>query len=342
MAKMAGPASEQAVENLAQFDEIFSSAHARDGSPTGSAESSVSDPDAYATLKQAVLAAARSSSAERHRVLAEALAMRLRTPTGDDKAVVLNRAIELVPSLGDGHLRILGLLACIRCVRYTTTARDTVASALEAAYQESNSIYPRNKARLESLKGEERRLATAAHNEEFEVVGKQIREIQAELEALDKELGQKCVDSLAVYEQAWDVEEPEALHLAAAGCLNMDLSVFRGLPDQYVSPDGTIGYQHHVVSGALTHGRLQVLQASWERVLQHCTLTPVGLIVGLMIHDQLTSSGLVQAWEWGSLAQVDRRRAGWDGRDPRRFSEDLVKEVKRELVRDEERRRYGF
>src|SRR5690606_27351983 len=42
-----------------------------------------------------------------------------------------------------------------------------------------------------------------------------------------------------------------------------------------------------------------------------------------------------------ALAHVDRRRAGWDGRDPRKFSEDLVKEVKRELVRDEERRRYG-
>jgi hypothetical protein len=74
---------------------------------------SFKDPDVSATLQSAVVAAARTSSAERHSVLADVIAARLSAPAGTTRAVASSFAVEIVPRLAAEHLEILGLLSVI-------------------------------------------------------------------------------------------------------------------------------------------------------------------------------------------------------------------------------------
>lgn len=361
--KAAVPARDAAAQNMEQFDRILSDRLERDTRELPSDAQvdpilAVADPDRFHAYRAAMYAGSRTSSRERHRMLAEAVSMRLRAPNDSGKAVVVARAIELTPSLGAEHFNVLGLLAAIFAVRPPVDVRLVDAVRRRDDWNmRINAIYPRNKPRLDALSGDAKREAAAAHNAEFDAM-------KPERDVIDAEIGE-YVDTYwtQIHTQlahfAHDIAEADALYLDAAGCIQLQWSVHRSLLEQFRRGAQVTRYGH-----ALSHSGMKLVQEpaglfsdafdtpvrpldrlaqSWEGLLQHCGLTPVGLVLGLFYYDQLVGSRFAQDWEWGSLEPVNARIADWGGKTPEEQSAYLYDKFKRELANDSamERRRRG-
>jgi hypothetical protein len=80
-------------------------------------ETALEDPDVAAVLQSALLGAARTSSHQRHEILARAVAERLTADGGSVRAVASSLAVETVHKLATPHLDVLGLLAVIYTIR---------------------------------------------------------------------------------------------------------------------------------------------------------------------------------------------------------------------------------
>jgi hypothetical protein len=341
--RLDGPALIQAERNVEQFDAVLTEVQVRDaeiltdrGLPVTDPALAIEDPDNFHAFKASAYAASRTSSAERHRMLAEALSMRFRAGSGENNAVVITRAIEIMPTLGAGHLEVLGLLACIYGVRSKDPARDALSAAIADVFDRANAVYPRNKARLDSLTGDERKVAVDAHNREGEQIMAEARPLQEQLGVIDAERSRQFVDALTLHSVAWRADDQDVMYLNAAGCVNIERSVFRDLPAQFA--DDEHGGGHSALASNLTMALrdepLTQLEASWDRILQHCALTPVGLVIGLMVHDMKANTRYAQEWEWGSVVPWDRQKEGWNGRTPREITESIVQETKRSIHRD--------
>lgn len=73
-------------------------------------EDRLTDPDFSAMLQDALIASARTGSADKHSLLAQAVATRLGAPPESAEAVLCTAAVEVIPRLTHNQLNILGLL----------------------------------------------------------------------------------------------------------------------------------------------------------------------------------------------------------------------------------------
>lgn len=76
-------------------------------------KNSLSDPDFSALLQNALIASARTSSQEKHILLANIVSDRLTADQESLKALVCSMAIEVIPHISSKHLKILGIMTVI-------------------------------------------------------------------------------------------------------------------------------------------------------------------------------------------------------------------------------------
>ena len=79
----------------------------------------LSDPDFSAVLHNSVIAAARTNSKEKHKLLARIVSQKLVEDPESLKSLAGNKAIEIIPYLSPTHLKILAIMTLIRQVRPT-------------------------------------------------------------------------------------------------------------------------------------------------------------------------------------------------------------------------------
>jgi hypothetical protein len=102
----------------------------RAGAGEAQVDARLSDPDFSASLQNALHAAARTSEKERHELLAEMVANRLRAEAADRGAVISNLAIEVLPKLSTAQLAFLGLrMSLVLLAEPPTTAGSQVIRA---------------------------------------------------------------------------------------------------------------------------------------------------------------------------------------------------------------------
>ncbi|AUB56650.1 MULTISPECIES: LPO_1073/Vpar_1526 family protein [Methanobacterium] len=73
-------------------------------------EHALSDPDFSAILYKAFISSARTSSKEKHKLLAQIVSSRLQAEEDSLKAIVYSMGVDAVPHLSLKHLRILGIM----------------------------------------------------------------------------------------------------------------------------------------------------------------------------------------------------------------------------------------
>jgi hypothetical protein len=80
-------------------------------------ERALDDPDFAAILKTALIASARTSNADKHEILARAVADRLNSPPEGLVALTSALAIDALPHLSANHLNFLGVAAVVYHIR---------------------------------------------------------------------------------------------------------------------------------------------------------------------------------------------------------------------------------
>lgn len=343
-----GPALEQGVKNTEQFDEILSEKLSRgadiaieQGATVLDPAEAMADPDKFHALKAALYAAARTSSAERHSLLAEALAIRLRAASTDDKSVVATRAIEVLATLGASHLNALGLLALAFGIRSDAPQRRAeLVAETERLTTELNGVYPRRQQRLgapQTWPADEAR----EHQLEFESYYERMKPLEAELSELERRRAVEVIQRFRIHEDAWRTTEQDLMHLCAAGCVLMERAVFRGLPEQFAESEPLGRYSGFVrsIDSELRESSVLPLVECWNALLQHCTLTPVGFLIGLMVHDLKAGTSFSREWEWANLRPIDRRRDDWEGKTPSEITSAIVEAAKKSIADDIRRER---
>lgn len=76
-------------------------------------KNSLSDPDFSALLQNALIASARTSSKEKHILLANIVSDRLTAGQESLKALVCSMAVDVIPYISSKHLKILGIMTVI-------------------------------------------------------------------------------------------------------------------------------------------------------------------------------------------------------------------------------------
>ena len=102
--------TEETAKQLAAFQ-------AEDPSVKAKVEANADEPDAVAAAKEALVAAARTPSSDKHLLLGRAVASRLCAESESLLAIASDMAIELVPKLTTKQLDLLGTLATVWYVR---------------------------------------------------------------------------------------------------------------------------------------------------------------------------------------------------------------------------------
>jgi len=93
------------------------------------------DPDFSATLRTAILSAARTSSETKHELLARAVAERAATESESVAALAIGQAVEVIPKLTGAQLDFLGLTALVYAIRPpidTSMSQDGRVERMEA------------------------------------------------------------------------------------------------------------------------------------------------------------------------------------------------------------------
>jgi hypothetical protein len=234
------------------------------------------DPDLVATIHQGVLIGARTSSRERHQILASVIAERLRAKTDTSKATAGNLAVTAVQHLGADHLQILGLLALVH------VARPDLGSESDEA---SEAIDGPEASKIRNARSTER-------GDRF-------------VEWLSR--------SLQVHGLPANVDEGALRHLSAAACLIVDSSAELTL-EKALRPSDELGEPHRYFNSHRHYGAALLnfldgregavvgpkLRQLWWNSLQHAIPTPSGLLIGLAVHDARTGESEVNKWEWAT------------------------------------------
>ena len=74
-------------------------------------ENALSDPDFSAILHNAMISSARTSSKEKHKLLAHIISERLQATQESLKAIISSMAVDVIPHLSAKHLQVLGIMS---------------------------------------------------------------------------------------------------------------------------------------------------------------------------------------------------------------------------------------
>jgi hypothetical protein len=233
------------------------------------------DPDVLATVRIAVITGARSSSEERHRVLAGVVAERLGLKSDSAKAAAGNLAVTAVSNLGMEHLQVLGLLALIHAAR---PADDTPPEPRRDDYKDFV------ERRGERFAGWLQK-SLGAHG----IPGRRSAALTSHLVAA------ACV-----------IHEPE---------VKRDLSDALRPREYTLDNLVNHRVPHSLYPYGLSFAKWMksepshALRQCWATQLQFLEPTPAGLLIGLAVHDARTGDNQVAHWEWSiDEAEVSARR----------------------------------
>lgn len=331
-------ALKQSAQNATDFSEKFARVEqshreffAASGRTLSDVETVVEDPDAAHALKLAMYSASRTDAPDLHHMLAEALAARFALPTGSEKAIILNRALEVLATLGPKQLNILGLMATIYAVRPPRDPNvEEMVRLLEPSYSDNRVAGNIEKRRAQTV-----------------VWDAFLADAHAYMEA-------KMVE-IHAFDDIGPITTQDARYLASVGCLAYGTETFRDLPANMTrtspGPYQHNGYGERDTNNFKTWDRganYDALMDNWNSVLQHCALTPVGMVLGLIVHDKRMNTRHLLRWESEDIVINDVTKQVWDGEDldrvmaekiakavwsDRRFQENLHREI-----RDNQRR----
>lgn len=262
----------------------------------------LADPDFAASLRTAILSAARTGNEVKHEVLARSIAERLSAAEDSMEAIASNLAVEVIPRLSSDHLSLLGLLALVHAIR-------PYPLPLNEAPPEGVPSHETSGAEKEALAGYIAwlRQALGHHSLPNHVSSADLAHLAAS----------SCVlIEPKVYRSLQAVLNPGNARLTTWGArlaIDMDLGEF-----VHIDP-----------LGSSLHGL-------WSQNLQHVTLTPVGLLIGTTVHDLQAGSRTAITWHLQGPQQdksvVDD--AVWDGRNIREnFLKALDSEIKNRAER---------
>ena len=266
---------------------------------TATLERQLEDPDVATAVADALRAAGRTSSADRHRTLARVVTARLGAPPDSGHAVAANLAVRAADALGAVHLRTLATLALVHYV-----ARPNPLSGTFPTFPP----YPPRPAptSLEYDPVAAQEQATAGHAWFAELTVLAAPYVDG-LFARFRRAAER-LDSAEV------PAESVAVHLTAAGCVirhdsdpDVALALCRivGPPAPRTAtaaaraPFDAVrsGYRARVQSAARqSSDAVGRLASAWKSTLHHLALTPAGFLIGLAAFDVLaeeqTSAGV--------------------------------------------------
>jgi hypothetical protein len=237
--------------------------------------SALEDPDIAATVRTAVITGARSSSEDRHRVLAGVVAERLGLKSDSAKAAAGNLAVTAVANLGTEHLQVLGLLALIHA------ARPTDDTAPELRRDDYNEFVER---RGERFAGWLQRSLDAHGIPERRSTALISHLVAAACVIHEPQVKRDLSDALHPREYTRD---NLINHRVARSGYPYGLSFAKWMKSE----------------------RSYALQQLWTFQLQFLEPTPAGLLIGLAVHDARTGDNQVAHWEWSiDEAEISARR----------------------------------
>ncbi|MCO4101469.1 MAG: hypothetical protein HEQ38_19165 [Gemmatimonas sp.] len=289
----AGASLETAERRVDEFDPVLSDACGRQAQQARVRGASVidpvealDDPDKFHAFRSSINSVTRTSSAERRKMLADALAMRLQLDTESERAIISNIAIETMPVLSPQHLEILGLLAVIYA------------------------LHPQRPSDFEAIKNEYYQTLVLNHPQgkaapvDEEVKGR-LNELNTRLEEIEAQFSLELATSLFLY-NIDGLTSSVVAHLSSVGCVERERIKSRSL---WTILETGLGLHRQ-------DKRIWALSNAWEHTLQHLTLTPLGLLIGILVHDQRAHTNFLEKWEWEGItlrvASVDDWR-----KDPR-------------------------
>lgn len=256
---------------------------------------SLTDPDVAATLQTAILGAARTSSTQRHRVLADLVAERLKADRESARAVAGSLAVEVMPRLSASHLEWLGLLAVIYTMRLDSVVPDERVPGL--TYEEAQAV------------------ARPAVEEYRSWLDRQLA-VYESLPPFNPDVAAHLVSaSVITYERSVRRELAETL-----------------LPRPKGPPHRGTTFNVYLRSATQSLAwRGGWLGDAWAAGLQHGRPTPAGLLIGCSVHDHKTGGGATSEWEWSEAAAGDGAvldEQVWDGS---RLDDRLVDAIEKAL-----------
>ena len=237
--------------------------------------SALEDPDVVATVRTAVITGARSSSEDRHRVLAGVVAERLGLKSDSAKAAAGNLAVAAVTNLGTEHLQVLGLLALIHAAR---PADDTAPELTRDDYEE---FVERRGKRFAGW-------------------------LQKSLDAHGIPERRSATLTSHLVAAACVIHEPEVKRELSEALRPREYT-----QDNLIKHRVPYSFYPYGLSFAqwMTSEPTFALRQCWATQLQFLEPTPAGLLIGLAVHDARTGENQVAHWEWSiDEAEISARR----------------------------------
>ncbi|HET6233034.1 MAG TPA: LPO_1073/Vpar_1526 family protein [Longimicrobiaceae bacterium] len=269
------------------------------------------DPDAAFTFRQAILSGARTSSRERHAILARAISERLSSDSGSTKAVASNQAVELVHSLSGAHLELLGLIALLYHIRPWHLVPPDAGSESEAV----------DRSEAANQVGQQQAVAYGIwFREQLKLYSFPIPGIESHLIHLS---GSACiVFERKVRRNFYSATRPYRKPVVR----RVNTPFYMALPYEL----GSATWEF--VDGATRFDEF------WERYLQHAFPTPVGMLIGVAVHGIKSGEELLSGWEWSEDFGLEDATVNddiWDGKE---ITEKFLSVLDRAIVDRAQRR----
>lgn len=198
------------------------------------------DPDFSATLQEATIAAARTSSEEKHLLLARLIAERVSAKSEDMVSLVSSSATEAIRKLSSKHLHILGLATLVCQIRPANFPDNFPPEIVEA------------------------------HAKNW----------------WDSQLS-------AMLAQAKELSHVDMRHLVSLSCIDHDTIFSRDLNPILKSGFGEWKTQEYLEVSDNGKRLVEI----YKSTLEHMTLTSTGMLIGILVHDQVIGQHTVIDWK---------------------------------------------
>ncbi|HLL50803.1 MAG TPA: LPO_1073/Vpar_1526 family protein [Thermomicrobiales bacterium] len=290
-------AAENAASFLGALSAQLSRLEQRGGAPTeGNLDATLSDPDVAATVRTAIIGAARTENSTKHAVLARAVAERLVASAESNEALASVLAVDAIPKLSAAHLRFLGIAAVVYVVRpepYRFGEREG-----HIAMQTDQPRRDRFGTWLTSV----------------------LERLHLGIVLGDLELVHLVSTGCITYERK----------------LKRDLHVTLAPSHaELADPRAFLTAQYHVAEFLALDPTGRDLSDLWEFGLQHVTLTPAGRLIGAAVYESVGGDPDDVGWsKVAPVPDQVINDAVWDGRTIREeFMEALDREVRNRAER---------
>lgn len=291
------------------------------------------DPDFWAVLQLGTEAAGRTGSEEKHELLARAVMLRLTSGSESVAALASSQAVEMIPRLSSRQLDWLGAAALVYAIRPPGSAPRTEDA------EGAEGLDPTDPDQAT----EHARRVAAAHDRLVEGLSGYVAWLRAEFNRYDFPFPANRSNADDERPLVFGPSGTDTAHMVAVSAMTFGREDRRNLIDvlgPWRESGRSVSYAmaapftelHLDGEGGIAH--------LWEDWMQHVTLTPAGLLVGISVHD--FKRGEITEFNLEGSAFVDAGmsdvRQVWDGR---RMTGSFMDALDRE-IRSRQERGVGF